>query len=801
MKLRNALRWVLCLGLVMGCLPTREGDQPDFAGQDVRLTILHTSDIHSRLLPYDLALIKTDLDLGMVQEAAPFGGVARMGALIQRERSKADRSLWLDSGDQFQGAPIFNISSGEPEIKFMSLLGADGVVIGNHEFDKGARNFVDQYVKFGTYPLLAANYLYSDSKDPTSNLLGTISRPYTIKNVKGLRVGIIGMANLGSLNSIVEGGNSLQITPLEQNEICRAYIEFLKPQVDLLVVVSHLGLTEDQDLVTGYETYYPGRVDISEFLNRKADPWILLEPEYADGTKHVFIPGVRDLDAIIGGHLHIVLNPTQELVNPNQPNRRVVLQHSGAFSKYVGRLDLVVHMPEKDASPDRIELGGEVSAHTYRPFPIDSIWCDDEARARKFQFPTSSDYRKYLEPIIKKCGEQEDRLTTHMLQPYVIDQSIKLELGRIFAFAPKNIERRNNAAGGDSPLGNLTAESMRIRRRVEAEFALTNTLGIRDNLYAGPISLEDMFNVFPFENTINIMYLSGREMHELFDFTAARSADRGCQSQGQISGARFVMDCAQATENLAARPCKTAADCPVRADSDIRSPWQCTFPNGGDVGACYAQPSYGITVNNKELNLEAQYKVAVNDYIARGGSGFKVLQRNTTRIETGIPLRDSLIDYMRSQCTCADINAGKEFSSQGLPCKTILDFETNPPSRRQDSVVEGYCQTAARYETWLNDPVNGFKPTDLEGASALRDGACSCGDVRANKEGCTDARLINLCKAPELFAGKCNCLDVLAGNEFQCGHITPQIEAFCSKPTGMPIAIGEGDGRIGRRVK
>jgi hypothetical protein len=54
------------------------------------------------------------------------------------------------------------------------------------------------------------------------------------------------------------------------------------------------------------------------------------------------------------------------------------------------------------------------------------------------------------------------------------------------------------------------------------------------------------------------------------------------------------------------------------------------------------------------VNPYAEYKVAVNDYIANGGSGFNVLQRNTTKFNTGISLRDSLIDYIRSlpnRCT------------------------------------------------------------------------------------------------------------------------------------------------------
>jgi 2',3'-cyclic-nucleotide 2'-phosphodiesterase (5'-nucleotidase family) len=818
--LKVLLGAVLALG-AMGCLPTREGDQPDLSGQDVALTILHTSDIHSRLLPYDLAPIKTDRDLGLYPETGPYGGVARLAGLIKRERAQSNRVIHLDSGDQFEGAPIFNVSNGEPEIRFMSLIQPDAVVIGNHEFDRGARLFVEQYTKWGTYPLLAANYSYSDTNTPTSNKLGTISRPYTVLNVKGLRVGVIGMANISSLNSIVEGGNSLQITPLEQNETARQYIELLKPQTDLLAVVSHAGLTEDQELITGYEAYYPPTSNIDVYTNRAKDPWTVLET-LSDGTKHVFIPGVRDLDVIIGGHLHIVLNPSQELVNPAQPERRVVLQHSGAFTKYLGRLDLVVHMPSADEKQDasREDLRGEVTAHTYHPFPIDSIWCDDAARASHATLSVDA-FRQAIIPTIQKCQQLEDRETEGMLQPYVLAQTQQLALARIFAFAPKNIERRNSASGGDAPLGNMTAESMRVRRRVEAEFSLTNTLGIRDNLYAGPIRLEDMFNVFPFENTINIMYLSGSEMHQLFDYTASRSADRGCQSQGQIAGARFTMDCAQALLNLNAYPCTNASQCPDRADSDIRSPWECDFPNGGDTGQCYAPPSYGITVNGKKLDEKASYKVAVNDYIARGGSGFKVLQRNTTRVETGVSLRDGLIEYMQNQCTCAEINAGVETSTTGQFCATVEQYNDdgslqlgpdNKPIRTYDPVVKGYCATAKTFEDWIANPDNAVAVSNAAStAGPLLTGQCTCTQVAAatNDDGsprdpnspCASGDMLNLCKAPLLTAGKCNCIDVVIGNEFACGHITPELEGLCQKPTTVPIVVGVGDGRIGRRVK
>ena len=100
----------------------------------VRLTLLHSADIHSRLLPYDMQINQVDADLGLGQkdEVKNVGGVARMAYILGRERARADRVLHLDSGDCFQGAPIFNFYSGEPEVRAVSALGTDAMVIGNH---------------------------------------------------------------------------------------------------------------------------------------------------------------------------------------------------------------------------------------------------------------------------------------------------------------------------------------------------------------------------------------------------------------------------------------------------------------------------------------------------------------------------------------------------------------------------------------------------------------------------------------------------------------------------------------------
>jgi 5'-nucleotidase/UDP-sugar diphosphatase len=352
------------------------------------------------------------------------------------------------------------------------------------------------------------------------------------------------------------------------------------------------------------------------------------------------------------------------------------------------------------------------------------------------------------------------------------------------------VARRNNSTGGDSPLGNIAADSMRKRRRVEAEVAVTNSLGIRDNLYAGVVTQEAMFNVFPFENTINIMYLSGVEMQEMFDFVAERSAERGCVSQAQISGARFTMDCAQVQINdlrIFCDPSDGGAQkyCP-KEEREGHAPWQCLEDVDGT--RCWAHPAIDIQLNGKPLDPNGTYRIAVNDYIAKGGSGFRVLKRNTTRIETGISLRDSLIGYMQGFCTCDDINAGRETSKTGERCGTLIKGQWVV-----DDQTRNFCQSAQAFKDALNKQVS----DNCTCLSTLgkEDAPASCGVTAEQiQEACS-----NLPAGP--FTGRCGCRDALAGNNPICGTTTPQLRSFCENPTAMPIANAVEDGRIGRRVK
>jgi 2',3'-cyclic-nucleotide 2'-phosphodiesterase (5'-nucleotidase family) len=559
--------------LAAACTVSRS--QPNLVGQDVRVTVIHTSDIHSRLFPYNFTPLAIDRDFGLEPGQGPYGGIARMGAIVKAERQKVRRSLWLDSGDCFQGAPVFNVFKGEAEFRALSQLGLDAAVVGNHEFDLGAQNFYDQIVNNAAFPLLAANYYFEDPAEPNRPKLREVVQPYQIFDLDGITVGVIGMANWSSLTGIFEGQNSLGIRPLADADTVKDYVALLRPSVDLVVLLSHLGLDEDEGLAAS---------------------------EVQDQNEGLPLDGV---DLILGGHLHIVLNPPK-IANVDAYGHQTVLVHSGAFAKYVGRLDLVVRKGEDNADPAR---RSHIAAFSYQNLPVA---CGARTRADQ------------------ACPNPSDAETVALLQPYSVLLNQILDLDGVFAYvsvgnAGKVI--RNDPSGGDSQLGNLVARAMQRRQGVDADFAITNSLGIRADFEPGPLTLEQMYNVFPFENSITIMFLSGVEVQDTLDFVARKSSERGCRTQAQVAGISFKMVCGQdahAAEIYLGEGCR-------------------------DAGGNLVDPAASGCV---PLVPQGLYRVAVNDYIAAGGSGFTVLKRNTSKQNTGISLRDALISYIRAEKNC-----------------------------------------------------------------------------------------------------------------------------------------------------
>jgi 5'-nucleotidase len=254
----------------------------------LKLTILHTNDVHSRLEPFPM-------DGGRNQG---LGGVAGRAELISKIRSEEEHVLLLDAGDIFQGTPYFNIYKGEPEIKAMSAMKYDACTIGNHDFDAGMENLATQLTKHASFPMLVANY------DFTGTPMEHKTQPYKIFKKGKLKIGVFGVSIEGK-GLIPDGlfGATKYLDPvqkaneaadkLKRNEGC-----------DMVICLSHLG----------YQ--YKGE-------NKVSDEVLAKESE--------------NIDLIIGGHTHTFLDNPVGFKNKNGDD--VIVNQVGFAGIILGRLD------------------------------------------------------------------------------------------------------------------------------------------------------------------------------------------------------------------------------------------------------------------------------------------------------------------------------------------------------------------------------------------------------------------------------------------------------------------------------
>ena len=142
--------------------------------KDIKLTILHTNDMHSHIHPFTSGRNKG------------LGGMAQRAALIKQIREQEEHVLLLDAGDIFQGTPYFNFYGGELEFKLMSEMKYDAATLGNHDFDNGLEGLQKQ-LPHANFPFLIANYDFSDT------ILKDTFKPYKIFKKENIKIGVFGI--------------------------------------------------------------------------------------------------------------------------------------------------------------------------------------------------------------------------------------------------------------------------------------------------------------------------------------------------------------------------------------------------------------------------------------------------------------------------------------------------------------------------------------------------------------------------------------------------------------------------------
>ncbi len=272
------------------------------------------------------------------------GGYARIATIVKQIRTESLGScLFCDCGDTLHGTYPALQTQGQAMIPILNSLGIDAMTA-HWEFAYGPEIF-NQRVAELNYPMLANNIFDKVTKKP-------VYQPYFIKEIGGLRIGLIGIAsNIVDKTMPPSYSEGIYFT-LGKDEL-PPIIDLLRidEKSDLIVLVSHLGFTQDMKL-------------LSE---------------------------VQGIDVCLSGHTH------NRLYKPVLNGKTIVIQ-SGCHGSFLGRLDLEV-------------VEGQIVDYQHRLIEVEAVVQPDPIVAELVKHALAP-YKNELAEIVGETATALNRGTT-----------------------------------------------------------------------------------------------------------------------------------------------------------------------------------------------------------------------------------------------------------------------------------------------------------------------------------------------------------------------------------------------------
>ncbi len=255
----------------------------------------------------------------------------KLATFVERVKKKHSNVILVDAGDRFTGNPHVDHAKekGFPIISLMNDLGYEIGTLGNHEFDFGQK-ILRTRINDAIFPIICANINSSRGE------LDSIP-PYHIIEKDGIKIGFIGLVQTGP--DQIPSTNPEHLKDITFDHYLDKVEDYrlLKQQCDVLIGLTHLGVDEDSILATQ----------------------------------------MPELDIIIGGHSHTLLESPKKINN-------VMIGQTGLKLQYAG---LTILKFKKDKLTER----------SYRSCLIDTITRVDSCMARKVSyFMEQSEFKEII---------------------------------------------------------------------------------------------------------------------------------------------------------------------------------------------------------------------------------------------------------------------------------------------------------------------------------------------------------------------------------------------------------------------
>ena len=294
-----------------------------------KLTILQINDTHSYLELHNELFYERDK---LAFRKA--GGYARLQSLIKDFRSK-NPTLVFDNGDTIHGTYEAIATKGWHMLPVLNEVGFDAMTF---HWDTGfGPDNLKQIGKQLDYPILAINAYEKES--------GKLAfEPYKILSVGELSIGVIGIAcNIIDKTMPPHFSEGLSFT-LGREELPRYVAELKEKEVNLIIVLSHLGFPQDLKLMSEVEGV---AICLSGHTHNRQEHIVTVgETAVIQSGSHGSFLGALELtveDGAIQSIEHQLIPVTEDI--PEDAEMKVLVED--ALSPYREKLELKVGETKK----------------------------------------------------------------------------------------------------------------------------------------------------------------------------------------------------------------------------------------------------------------------------------------------------------------------------------------------------------------------------------------------------------------------------------------------------------------------
>jgi 5'-nucleotidase len=421
------------------------------------------------------------------------GGVEYLATHLKQARQGHPYSLTVAAGDLIGASPLLSAAfHDEPSIEALNSLGLDVSAVGNHEFDEGyleLQRIADggciddgpdgannqnscalHQFQGADFPYLAANVKYEDTGQ-------TILPAYAVKNIKGAKIGFIGMT-LKDTPTIVTASGIQGLEFTDEVQTANALVPVLRAQgVNAIVVLIHQGGSPGQQTWIGPDgkTY-----TVNPSYDAACENGSQLAPDSP------IIPIAKNLDPaidmIVSGHTHQPY--ICDIKDPAGQDRLVT--SASSFGRLYTDTEVTYDRRTQDIVRAKVASSNVLVTRNVAKDPA--------------QTEIIANYNEAIEPVAS----------------------------RVIGHITTDVTRAGNPAG-ESALGDFIADAQLNDLSVVGGFAkpvaaFMNPGGIRAELSfaaskwgeaPGDITYEEAFTVQPFNNYLVSMDLKGSDIYAL----------------------------------------------------------------------------------------------------------------------------------------------------------------------------------------------------------------------------------------------------------------------------------------------